>query len=120
MLLANLATSVRVPQNIVLGKVTMGRHDHNIEDHGNSAKELLEIARIRCLKKVQEELDHFEHALSVVTPTSLQTKILQLELKSLVWGFRCKCRQILLCLPQNMLEGIHILNFVIQHHILHT
>ena len=69
----NLSTSVRVPQDIILGKVTMGRKDNNIEDHRNSSKECLEGARVGCLKKVQEKLDHLEDTLGDVTPPPLQT-----------------------------------------------
>ena len=114
--LTNLASSVRVPQNVVLGKVSVRREDDHIEDHGDSAEERLKSARVRGLKEVQEKPDHLEHALSGVTPTSLQPDLLELVIKLRVRSLRRESGQIVLGLPQNMLEGIQVLNSVIQHH----
>jgi len=53
----------------------MGRKDNNIEDHRDSSKECLKGARIRCLQKIQEKLDHLEDTLGGVTPPPLQTNL---------------------------------------------
>ena len=94
-----LATSVRVAQNIVLGKIAMGRENNYVKDHGDSAKECLQSARIRCLKEIQQKLNHFQHTLSGVTPPSLQTNLLELVVEVIVWGLWCQCSQIFLSLP---------------------
>jgi hypothetical protein len=49
----------------------MGGHDDHIEHHGNGSKELLQVARIRSLKEIQEEVDVLEGTLGIVTPTLL-------------------------------------------------
>jgi len=48
----NLSTGIRVPQDIILGEVTMWRKDDNIKDHRDSSKEFLEGERIWCLEKI--------------------------------------------------------------------
>jgi len=55
----------------------MGGEDNNIEHHGDGPKELLQGGRIWGLKKVQEEVNSLLRTLSAVTPTLLQTKLLE-------------------------------------------
>lgn len=75
-----LSTSIRVPQDIGLSKVTMGRKDNNIEHHWDCSEELLQGGWIRGLEKVQEKVDSLTCTLSTVAPTFLQTKFLEPEL----------------------------------------
>lgn len=77
-----LTTSIRVSQHIGLGKVSMRRQDNNIEHHWNSSKELLQVGRIRGLKKVKKQVDGVKHTLCTVTPTLLQTELLEPVFKS--------------------------------------
>ena len=72
-----LTTSVRVSKHIGLGKVAMRRQDNNIEHHWYSSKELLQIGRIRGLKKVKKQVECVKYALCSVTPTLLQAKLLE-------------------------------------------
>jgi hypothetical protein len=65
----------------------MGGHDDHIEHHGNGGKELLQVARIRGLKEIQEEVDVLEGTLGIVTPTLLQSKSLESEKPELVCQF---------------------------------
>ena len=72
-----LTTSVRVSKHIGLGKVAMRRQDNNIEHHWYSSKELLQVGRIRGLKKVKKQVECVKYALCSVTPTLLQAKLLE-------------------------------------------
>jgi hypothetical protein len=72
-----LPSGVRVPQDISLGKVTMGREDDNIEHHWDCTKELLKRGRVRGLKKVEEQVKGLLRTLGAITPTLLQTKFLE-------------------------------------------
>jgi hypothetical protein len=55
----------------------MRGEDNNIEHHWDCSKELLQGGRLRGLKKVQEKVNSLTHSLSAVTPTLLQTKLLE-------------------------------------------
>ena len=87
----NLATGVGVTQDVILCKVTVGRKDDNVKDHGDSTKELLEGARIRGLEEIQKKLDHFKYTLGGVSPPSLEANLLELQRKLGVGCCRCKC-----------------------------
>lgn len=94
-----LPTSVRVPQHIILSKVPMGRHDHNIENHWDPPEELLESAWIGSLQEVEQKLDHFQNTLSSVTPASFKPNLLELMLELGVWCIWLEGGQVLLGLP---------------------
>jgi hypothetical protein len=74
-----LPTSIWVPQDIGLSKVTMRRQDDNIEHHWDCSEKLFQGGWIRGLEKVQEKVDSLMCTLSTVAPTFLQTKFLEPE-----------------------------------------
>ena len=75
----NLATGVRVTQDLVLSEVTMRRQDDNVKHHWNSSKEFLQGIGSRGLKEIQEKMDVVKGALGTVSPTLLQSETLESE-----------------------------------------
>ncbi|MFS7991170.1 hypothetical protein Hanom_Chr12g01067671 [Helianthus anomalus] len=114
----HLTTGVRIAQNILLSKVTVGRKNDDVENHRDSSKELLESAGVRGLKKVQQHLDHLHDTLCFITPTSLEADLLKLMFEVRVWSCCIERGKVLGRLPQDGLERVEVLDAIIEHHSL--
>lgn len=73
----NLTSGVGIPKNVVLSEVPVRRQDNHVEHHRNRSEELLQGARIRCLKKIEQQVDVFMHTFGTVSPTFLQSQFLE-------------------------------------------
>lgn len=76
-MVVHLAACVGQPKNIGLAEVPVGGDDDDIKHHGDPPQEGLQSGGIGSLKDVQKEMYHLQRAFGSVTPSLLQSQLLE-------------------------------------------